>query len=121
MVQICRVDWVLLWSATFLIHTHVRDQLLAHRLDLVPAHSLLSCMSACACVCLRVNRQLLHNSNLSSSNGSTEDLFRDSIDSCDVDINEKVCDDICFRLALNSPLLSEERAVRINCGCTLNS
>ncbi|XP_063739953.1 rab11 family-interacting protein 4B isoform X2 [Eleginops maclovinus] len=35
-------------------------------------------------------RQLLHNSNLSSSNGSTEDLFRDSIDSCDVDINEKV-------------------------------
>uniref|UniRef100_H2LEQ5 RAB11 family interacting protein 4 (class II) b n=1 Tax=Oryzias latipes TaxID=8090 RepID=H2LEQ5_ORYLA len=37
-----------------------------------------------------LNRQLLHNSNLSSSNGSTEDLFRDSIDSCDVDINEKV-------------------------------
>uniref|UniRef100_A0A3Q2DE90 RAB11 family interacting protein 4 (class II) b n=1 Tax=Cyprinodon variegatus TaxID=28743 RepID=A0A3Q2DE90_CYPVA len=35
-------------------------------------------------------RQLLHNSNLSSRNGSTEDLFRDSIDSCDVDINEKV-------------------------------
>ncbi|XP_044044934.1 rab11 family-interacting protein 4B isoform X5 [Siniperca chuatsi] len=35
-------------------------------------------------------RQLLHNSNLSSSNGSTEDLFRDSIDSCDIDINEKV-------------------------------
>ncbi|KAK7929955.1 hypothetical protein WMY93_006350 [Mugilogobius chulae] len=35
-------------------------------------------------------RQLLHNSNLSSNNGSTEDLFRDSIDSCDVDINEKV-------------------------------
>ncbi|XP_031596300.1 rab11 family-interacting protein 4B isoform X1 [Oreochromis aureus] len=35
-------------------------------------------------------RQLLHNSNLSSSNGSTEDLFRDSIDSCDTDINEKV-------------------------------
>uniref|UniRef100_A0A3Q2Y8A7 RAB11 family interacting protein 4 (class II) b n=1 Tax=Hippocampus comes TaxID=109280 RepID=A0A3Q2Y8A7_HIPCM len=33
---------------------------------------------------------LLHNSNLSSSNGSTEDLFRDSIDSCDIDINEKV-------------------------------
>uniref|UniRef100_A0A3B3DRT8 RAB11 family interacting protein 4 (class II) b n=1 Tax=Oryzias melastigma TaxID=30732 RepID=A0A3B3DRT8_ORYME len=39
---------------------------------------------------LRANRQLLHNSNLSSSNGSTEDLFRDSIDSCDIDINEKV-------------------------------
>uniref|UniRef100_A0A3P9DD10 RAB11 family interacting protein 4 (class II) b n=1 Tax=Maylandia zebra TaxID=106582 RepID=A0A3P9DD10_9CICH len=36
------------------------------------------------------SRQLLHNSNLSSSNGSTEDLFRDSIDSCDTDINEKV-------------------------------
>lgn len=36
-------------------------------------------------------RQLLHNSNFSSSNGSTEDLFRDSIDSCDIDINEKVC------------------------------
>ncbi|CAL9700393.1 unnamed protein product [Knipowitschia caucasica] len=35
-------------------------------------------------------RQLLHNSNLSSSNGSTEDLFRDSIDSCDIDIIEKV-------------------------------
>ncbi|XP_056264810.1 rab11 family-interacting protein 4B isoform X2 [Pseudoliparis swirei] len=35
-------------------------------------------------------RQLLHNSNLSSSNGSTEDLFRDSIDSCDININEKV-------------------------------
>ncbi|XP_026214942.1 rab11 family-interacting protein 4B isoform X1 [Anabas testudineus] len=35
-------------------------------------------------------RQLLHNSNLSSSNGSTEDLFRDSIDSCDIDLNEKV-------------------------------
>ncbi|XP_051940643.1 rab11 family-interacting protein 4B [Hippocampus zosterae] len=35
-------------------------------------------------------RQLLHNSNLSSSNGSTEDLFRDSVDSCDIDINEKV-------------------------------
>ncbi|XP_003972025.3 rab11 family-interacting protein 4B [Takifugu rubripes] len=35
-------------------------------------------------------RQLLHSSNLSSSNGSTEDLFRDSIDSCDIDINEKV-------------------------------
>uniref|UniRef100_H3CC46 RAB11 family interacting protein 4 (class II) b n=1 Tax=Tetraodon nigroviridis TaxID=99883 RepID=H3CC46_TETNG len=35
-------------------------------------------------------RQLLHNSNLSSSNGSTEDLFRDSIDSCDIDISEKV-------------------------------
>uniref|UniRef100_A0A7N6A0Y9 FIP-RBD domain-containing protein n=1 Tax=Anabas testudineus TaxID=64144 RepID=A0A7N6A0Y9_ANATE len=36
------------------------------------------------------SRQLLHNSNLSSSNGSTEDLFRDSIDSCDIDLNEKV-------------------------------
>uniref|UniRef100_A0A3B3WV21 FIP-RBD domain-containing protein n=1 Tax=Poecilia mexicana TaxID=48701 RepID=A0A3B3WV21_9TELE len=36
------------------------------------------------------SRQLLHNSNLSSRNGSTEDLFRDSIDSCDIDINEKV-------------------------------
>ncbi|XP_032418793.1 rab11 family-interacting protein 4B isoform X1 [Xiphophorus hellerii] len=35
-------------------------------------------------------RQLLQNSNLSSRNGSTEDLFRDSIDSCDIDINEKV-------------------------------
>ncbi|TNM86190.1 hypothetical protein fugu_008461 [Takifugu bimaculatus] len=42
----------------------------------------------CASVCL--SRQLLHSSNLSSSNGSTEDLFRDSIDSCDIDINEKV-------------------------------
>lgn len=37
-----------------------------------------------------LSRQLLHNSNLSSSNGSTEDLFRDSIDSCDIDISEKV-------------------------------
>ncbi|XP_013860362.1 rab11 family-interacting protein 4B isoform X2 [Austrofundulus limnaeus] len=35
-------------------------------------------------------RQLLHHSNLSSRNGSTEDLFRDSIDSCDTDLNEKV-------------------------------
>lgn len=35
-------------------------------------------------------RQLLQSSNLSSSNGSTEDLFRDSIDSCDIDITEKV-------------------------------
>ncbi|XP_071987654.1 LOW QUALITY PROTEIN: rab11 family-interacting protein 4 [Engystomops pustulosus] len=35
-------------------------------------------------------RQLLNTSNLSSSNGSTEDLFRDSIDSCDNDITEKV-------------------------------
>ncbi|RXN14220.1 rab11 family-interacting 4 isoform X2 [Labeo rohita] len=35
-------------------------------------------------------RQLLHNSNLSSSNGSTEDLFHDSIDSCETDITEKV-------------------------------
>ncbi|KAJ8404214.1 hypothetical protein AAFF_G00339870 [Aldrovandia affinis] len=35
-------------------------------------------------------RQLFHHSNFSSSNGSTEDLFRDSIDSCDVDITEKV-------------------------------
>ncbi|KAJ0032978.1 hypothetical protein NQD34_000085 [Periophthalmus magnuspinnatus] len=40
--------------------------------------------------CVFFIRQLLHNSNLSSSNGSTEDLFRDSIDSCDIDINEKV-------------------------------
>ncbi|KAF4801931.1 Rab11 family-interacting protein 4 [Turdus rufiventris] len=36
------------------------------------------------------SRQLFHNSNFSSSNGSTEDLFRDSIDSCDNDITEKV-------------------------------
>ncbi|KAM3920861.1 rab11 family-interacting protein 4 isoform 2-T2 [Leptodactylus fuscus] len=35
-------------------------------------------------------RQLMNTSNLSSSNGSTEDLFRDSIDSCDNDITEKV-------------------------------
>ncbi|XP_045071904.1 rab11 family-interacting protein 4A-like isoform X2 [Coregonus clupeaformis] len=35
-------------------------------------------------------RQLLQTSNFSSSNGSTEDLFRDSIDSCDIDITEKV-------------------------------
>uniref|UniRef100_UPI00398EDEBB rab11 family-interacting protein 4-like n=1 Tax=Pristiophorus japonicus TaxID=55135 RepID=UPI00398EDEBB len=35
-------------------------------------------------------RQLFHNSNFSSSNGSTEDLFRDSIDSCDNDLTEKV-------------------------------
>ncbi|XP_031419637.1 rab11 family-interacting protein 4B isoform X2 [Clupea harengus] len=35
-------------------------------------------------------RQLLQHSNISSSNGSTEDLFRDSIDSCDIDITEKV-------------------------------
>ncbi|XP_006764129.1 PREDICTED: rab11 family-interacting protein 4 [Myotis davidii] len=39
---------------------------------------------------LRPRRQLMHNSNFSSSNGSTEDLFRDSIDSCDNDITEKV-------------------------------
>ncbi|XP_048179364.1 rab11 family-interacting protein 4 isoform X2 [Corvus hawaiiensis] len=39
---------------------------------------------------LKANRQLFHNSNFSSSNGSTEDLFRDSIDSCDNDITEKV-------------------------------
>ncbi|XP_044531515.1 rab11 family-interacting protein 4 [Gracilinanus agilis] len=35
-------------------------------------------------------RQLMHHSNFSSSNGSTEDLFRDSIDSCDNDLTEKV-------------------------------
>ncbi|ELK30001.1 Rab11 family-interacting protein 4 [Myotis davidii] len=35
-------------------------------------------------------RQLMHSSNFSSSNGSTEDLFRDSIDSCDNDITEKL-------------------------------
>lgn len=35
-------------------------------------------------------RQLFHNSNLSSSQGSTEDLFNDSIDSCELDITEKV-------------------------------
>ncbi|XP_072415143.1 rab11 family-interacting protein 4-like isoform X2 [Chiloscyllium punctatum] len=35
-------------------------------------------------------RQLFHSSNLSSSNSSTEDLFRDSIDSCDNDITDKV-------------------------------
>ncbi|XP_051989001.1 rab11 family-interacting protein 4A-like isoform X1 [Xyrauchen texanus] len=35
-------------------------------------------------------RQLFHHSNFSSSQGSTEDLFIDSIDSCDVDITEKV-------------------------------
>ncbi|KAK6478164.1 rab11 family-interacting protein 4A-like isoform X1 [Huso huso] len=35
-------------------------------------------------------RQLFHNSNFSSSNGSTEDLFRDSIDSCENDITEKM-------------------------------
>uniref|UniRef100_A0A8C2EBB6 RAB11 family interacting protein 4 (class II) b n=1 Tax=Cyprinus carpio TaxID=7962 RepID=A0A8C2EBB6_CYPCA len=35
-------------------------------------------------------RQLLNNSNLSSNNGSTEDLFNDSIDSCEIDITEKV-------------------------------
>uniref|UniRef100_A0A8K9Y5A5 RAB11 family interacting protein 4 (class II) a n=1 Tax=Oncorhynchus mykiss TaxID=8022 RepID=A0A8K9Y5A5_ONCMY len=41
---------------------------------------------------LRANSQLFqHNhSAFSSSQGSTEDLFRDSIDSCDVDITEKV-------------------------------
>lgn len=39
---------------------------------------------------LHPHRQLMHNSNFSSSNGSTEDLFRDSIDSCDNDITEKV-------------------------------
>ncbi|XP_046531941.1 rab11 family-interacting protein 4 isoform X3 [Equus quagga] len=42
-------------------------------------------------LCLpRPCRQLMHSSNFSSSNGSTEDLFRDSIDSCDNDITEKV-------------------------------
>ncbi|XP_038873711.1 rab11 family-interacting protein 4A-like [Salvelinus namaycush] len=40
--------------------------------------------------CTAFGRQLLHTSNFSSSNGSTEDLFRDSIDSCDIDITEKV-------------------------------
>uniref|UniRef100_W5KFC3 RAB11 family interacting protein 4 (class II) b n=1 Tax=Astyanax mexicanus TaxID=7994 RepID=W5KFC3_ASTMX len=39
---------------------------------------------------IKTHRQLLHHSNLSSSNGSTEDLFRDSIDSSDTDISEKV-------------------------------
>lgn len=102
MVQICGVDWILLLSATFLTHTQIRNQLVTHHLDLLPADSLI--MRVCMCVCVRLNRQLLHNSNLSSSNGSTEDLFRDSIDSCDIDINEKVCDDICLQLALNSTL-----------------
>uniref|UniRef100_A0A672M503 Rab11 family-interacting protein 4B n=1 Tax=Sinocyclocheilus grahami TaxID=75366 RepID=A0A672M503_SINGR len=40
--------------------------------------------------CIDYSLQLLHNSNLSSSNGSTEDLFHDSIDSCEIDITEKV-------------------------------
>uniref|UniRef100_A0A3B3S5F0 RAB11 family interacting protein 4 (class II) a n=1 Tax=Paramormyrops kingsleyae TaxID=1676925 RepID=A0A3B3S5F0_9TELE len=35
-------------------------------------------------------RQLFHSSNFSSGNGSTDDLFHDSVDSCDVDITEKV-------------------------------
>uniref|UniRef100_A0A8C9VXC6 RAB11 family interacting protein 4 (class II) a n=1 Tax=Scleropages formosus TaxID=113540 RepID=A0A8C9VXC6_SCLFO len=35
-------------------------------------------------------RQLFHSSNFSSGNGSTDDLFCDSVDSCDVDITEKV-------------------------------
>ncbi|TRY59590.1 hypothetical protein DNTS_003879 [Danionella cerebrum] len=39
---------------------------------------------------LKANSQLFQHSNFSSSHGSTEDLFRDSIDSCDVDITEKV-------------------------------
>ncbi|MGH0148782.1 UNVERIFIED_CONTAM: hypothetical protein FKN15_014341 [Acipenser sinensis] len=39
---------------------------------------------------LPTDKQLFHNSNFSSSNGSTEDLFRDSIDSCENDITEKV-------------------------------
>uniref|UniRef100_A0A8C6LRU0 RAB11 family interacting protein 4 (class II) b n=1 Tax=Nothobranchius furzeri TaxID=105023 RepID=A0A8C6LRU0_NOTFU len=47
-------------------------------------------------VFVSLSRQLLHSSNLSSRNGSTEDLFRDSIDSCDTDINEKVW--MCFCL-----------------------
>lgn len=42
------------------------------------------------CASLNPCRQLMHSSNFSSSNGSTEDLFRDSIDSCDNDITEKV-------------------------------
>uniref|UniRef100_A0A3Q4HWZ9 RAB11 family interacting protein 4 (class II) b n=1 Tax=Neolamprologus brichardi TaxID=32507 RepID=A0A3Q4HWZ9_NEOBR len=54
------------------------------RLKNLKANSIFSKLSVCS------SRQLLHNSNLSSSNGSTEDLFRDSIDSCDTDINEKV-------------------------------
>ncbi len=44
---------------------------------------------SCLCVYFGSNRHLLHNSNLSSSNGSTEDLFNDSIDSCEIDITEK--------------------------------
>lgn len=44
------------------------------------------------CASLNPCRQLMHSSNFSSSNGSTEDLFRDSIDSCDNDITEKVGD-----------------------------
>ncbi|XP_041838910.1 rab11 family-interacting protein 4B isoform X3 [Melanotaenia boesemani] len=52
-------------------------------------------------------RQLLHNSNLSSSNGSTEDLFRDSIDSCDTDINEKVT-------SLEKKVAELENEIRIN-------
>ncbi|KAB1256539.1 Rab11 family-interacting protein 4 [Camelus dromedarius] len=35
-------------------------------------------------------RQLTHSSNFRSGNSSTEDLFRDSINSCDNDITEKV-------------------------------
>ncbi|KAL4657905.1 rab11 family-interacting protein 4A-like [Arapaima gigas] len=35
-------------------------------------------------------RQLFHSSNFSSGNGSTDDLFCDSVDSCDIDITEKV-------------------------------
>lgn len=59
----------------------------------------------------------MHNSNFSSSNGSTEDLFRDSIDSCDNDITEKVDPEWCRRKGLNVCLLLE--AVRSTLGCHL--
>ena len=42
----------------------------------------------------------MHSSNFSSSNGSTEDLFRDSIDSCDNDITEKVRQGGCGQTGL---------------------
>lgn len=80
------------------IHTYTNIDLETHWEPAVPHLFPADSNSACLCVCL--SRQLLHNSNLSSSNGSTEDLFRDSIDSCDIDIIEKAWPCLCLYVNL---------------------
>lgn len=84
-------------EALFFTHTHTEGTSSLSSLGSFSRRDPSPCL--CASVCL--SRQLLHSSNLSSSNGSTEDLFRDSIDSCDIDINEKVR--MCYWVYFEQP------------------